>query len=69
MDALLGGKDMNHELKVVTANTAVGAGGMAVATLTLNDWVALATLTYMVLSSLFLLYKFYIVHKNGKIEE
>lgn len=44
--------------KTIVANTAVGLGGTTYATLTLNEWAALATIVYMIASTLLLLPKY-----------
>lgn len=52
-----GGRPMRHEVNVEGVKLAIGAAGVAVWGLTLNEWVAVATITYFVLQSGYLIWK------------
>ena len=55
---------MVNEAKITTVNTAVAVGGMTYSALTLNEWVALATLVYIVLQIFFLLFKWAMIFRS-----
>lgn len=55
----MGSTDLKHETAVETVKAAPAVAGAVYSTLTLNEWVALATLVYIVLQAGVLLHKHY----------
>lgn len=51
--------NMKHDLTAAGIKTTVAASGATFASITLNEWVALATLVFVVMQTLFLSYKWY----------
>lgn len=54
---------MKTETVIQSANAAPAVGGTILAVATLNEWVAIATLVYILLQSAFLVWKW---HKEAK---
>lgn len=52
--------------KVAAVKAAVGGGGVVVYSLTLNEWVAVATIAYMILQIGLLVPKYYMLIRNWR---
>lgn len=57
-------KMLDHEEKIAAVKVSVGAGGVAAYNLTLNEWVALVTIAYLVLQIGLLLPKYWQILKE-----
>lgn len=55
---------MKHEMSVEATKGAIAAGGAAATAITLNEWVAIATLIYIALQIGLLLPKYYSFWKS-----
>lgn len=51
------GQSMKHDLNIEGAKLAVGGVGVMIWGLTLNEWVAVSTITYFVVQTGYLLWK------------
>lgn len=58
-----------HEEKLTVVNTSIGVGGMTLYGLTLNDWVAIVTITYLVLQIILLIPKYVREFKAWKFKK
>lgn len=52
-----GGRTMRHEVNVEGAKLAIGGAGVLVWGMTLNEWVAVATIAYFVMQMAYLAWK------------
>lgn len=59
-------EQLTNEIKIETIKGGVAVGGGVMSALTLNEWVALATLVYIFLQILLLIPKFYSFFKSEK---
>lgn len=58
-----------HDEKVTAFNASIGVGGMTIYGLTLNDWVAIVTITYLVLQIILLIPKYVREFKAWKFKK
>lgn len=50
-------RKLKHEVNIETIKAVPAVGGATIASLTLNEWVAVATLCYIILQAAFLVWK------------
>lgn len=55
-----------HEERITAINTSIGVGGLTLYGLTLNDWVAIVTIAYLVLQIVLLIPKYIAMYQNWK---
>lgn len=51
--------EMKHDISAAGLKSTIAASGATIASLTLNEWVAVATLVFIFLQSALLIYKWY----------
>mgnify|MGYP001606207998 FL=1 len=65
----MGAQSVKHETSIQTVKSLPAVAGATVATLTLNEWVALATFCYILLQSAYLIWKWRREAKKGRTNE